>query len=142
LTSRHPLTRAAHRALFAGFLFVGLSHSAQAHDGGLGNEIMWTACEARKINDRCAFENLHQDVYRGTCQSMSNALVCVRNQPIEYAVGAAHALDHEHPVEATGDESPRAPVEKTGRSWPWLLGYGLLLAGLLTTFNLKRQQKT
>lgn len=55
--------------------------AAKAHDSNFSQE-PWSVCEAREINDSCAFTNSNEDLYRGTCQSMSGALICVRNQPI------------------------------------------------------------
>ena len=127
MTARLPDRKAAAGALPAVLLVLGLCHTAQAHEGGLGNEVMWKACEAHELNDRCAFENPHHDVYRGTCQSMSSALVCVRNQPIDYAAGSAHASTTATPVHNSG---PGEPAERTGHRWPWILGYGVVLLGV------------
>ena len=74
--------------------------SSKAHDSNFSQE-PWAVCEAMEVNDSCAFTNSSEDIYRGTCQSMSGALICVRNQPIvrhsDLDLGHSHAeLDHHH----------------------------------------------
>lgn len=83
-----------------------------AHEGAIGNEVMWRACEDRSLNDRCAFRNADHDTYRGSCQSMAGHLVCVRNQPVERA-GAADA-GHAHVA------SQQAGIAAS--EYDWLLG--------------------
>lgn len=63
-----------------------------AHQGTL-NQLPWMACEDKNLNDSCVFYNASEDVYRGTCQSMSEVLMCVRNQQIEYAADHGHNDD-------------------------------------------------
>ncbi len=46
---------------------------------------MWSACDGLTLGAPCSFENATHDTYRGSCRSISEALVCVRNQPIERA---------------------------------------------------------
>lgn len=116
--------------MIVGPLWLMASPTVQAHEGGFGNAVMWQACEAKKIKDPCSFENLDRDVYRGTCQSMSDALVCVRNQPIAYAPGSPHALEHA--------KAPRAD-SKLSRWWPWLVGGLVLLVGGLAVFRGKKR---
>lgn len=69
------------RRILATLLAV-ISVATFAHEGHL-NEAPWAACDNRDIGDACAYENAAEDVYRGTCRSMSEHLICVRNQPIE-----------------------------------------------------------
>ena len=93
---------------------------------------MWRVCQGREIGEPCVFQSLDHDVFRGSCQSMSNALVCVRNQPIEPASNwtHSHALD---PAPAV------TPLAAGG--WPWLAGGLALLAcglGLVLTVGLAR----
>lgn len=57
------------------------SGPAAAH-AGHGPSEPWEACAASALGDACAWENAQRDLYRGTCRSMSGALVCVRKQPI------------------------------------------------------------
>lgn len=92
---------------------------------------MWQACEAKKTNDPCSFENLDHDVYRGTCQSMSNALVCVRNQPIEYAPGSPHALE-----QAQKNQSAPSSVAD---GWLWAVGSVVLLVGGWVVLKTRRR---
>jgi hypothetical protein len=85
MTASRQLRLAARDALLICTAFFGTGGAAWAHEGGLGNEVMWRACDGRQIDDACSFESVDHDVFRGTCQSMSKALVCVRNEPIERA---------------------------------------------------------
>ncbi|WP_372883165.1 hypothetical protein [Psychromonas sp.] len=66
-------------ATFALLLTTGFAH---AHSGPL-NAIAVKACDAKAISEACQFEGGHGDLYIGTCQYMSTALMCVRNQPIQ-----------------------------------------------------------
>lgn len=120
--------RAAFGALLACFLLLGTPGAARAHQGGLGTEAMWNACDARKVDEHCAFESVDHDVYRGTCQAMSNALVCVRNQPIEFAPSSLHTHGPE-PVPGTG--------RNAGRWWAWVAGSFVSLAAALAAFRVK-----
>ena len=93
---------------------------------------MWQACITRQIDDPCAFRNDAQDVYRGTCQQMADNLVCVRNQPIEYAATHAHA----HDATAT------APLAKVSNRSRWIVGgSALLLGGALLVFELAARRR-
>ena len=65
-----------------GALLVVMSVVTLAHDGHV-NDAPWRACDDLRVDDPCAFENATRYVYRGTCRSMSDELMCVRNQPIE-----------------------------------------------------------
>jgi len=77
------------RFLFGALLAV-ISVATYGHDGHL-NDAPWRACDDQQIGDPCAYENAAKDVYRGTCRSMSDALMCVRNQPIEKSEPPADA---------------------------------------------------
>ncbi|MGB5247169.1 MAG: hypothetical protein WBM54_04945 [Woeseia sp.] len=68
--------------IILGAILAVISAAAFAHDGHL-NDAPWSACEDQQIGDACTFENSAKDIYRGTCRAMSDALMCVRNQPIE-----------------------------------------------------------
>ena len=127
-----PQVVATGGALLVGLFLLTATHTAQAHEGGFGNEVMWQACEAKKINDPCAFENLDHDAYRGTCQSMSNALVCVRNQPIEYAPGSPHALEQA--------QKNQSALSNVANGWPWAVGSLVLLMGGLVVFKTRRSR--
>jgi len=116
----------------AATLLVAGSGSAWAHDGSLGNEIMWQACDSRQIDDPCAFRNDVQDIYRGTCQQMADNLVCVRNQPIEYAATQTHSHD----------AAVTAPLAKVNNRSRWILaGSALLLGGALLVFELTARRR-
>lgn len=86
--------------------------SALAH-AGHGSPLAWEACDTRTLGELCSYESAAHDTFRGTCRSMSDALVCVRNRPIERAG-------------ATGTIAAAA----TGRSGLLLLGAALGLAAV------------
>ena len=70
-------------ALMLAVAVLVFSLYADAHDGNFSAE-PWAACAAQELDDSCSFSNSNEDVYRGTCQAMAEeALICVRNQPIE-----------------------------------------------------------
>lgn len=126
MTGRPRFLRLVLGALAATLLVAGAG-SAKAHDGSLGNEVMWEACDTRQIDEPCTFLNDVHDTYRGTCQQMADDLVCVRNQPIEYA----STQIHEHEAAAA------TPVPKAGNpSVLMSVGIALLLAGVLLLFGL------
>ena len=104
-----------------------------AHEGGFGNEVMWAACEAKKIDDQCSFQSLDHDIFRGTCQSMSNSLVCVRNQPIEHTAFVTHIHEPE-PAPAL------VIINNNNIWWAWLAG-GIALI-LLSFLVFKRRIKS
>lgn len=43
----------------------------------------WVVCAEAKRDDTCQYVVASNQLYKGTCQAMSDALMCVRNQPIE-----------------------------------------------------------
>ena len=47
------------------------------------NEIAVKACDNKQRSDQCQYEGGHDDLYIGSCQYMSDSLMCVRNQPIQ-----------------------------------------------------------
>lgn len=57
--------------------------TAWAHAGNL-DQAPWHACEGLSLSTTCSFENAAHDVHRGTCRSVADTLVCVRNRPIEH----------------------------------------------------------
>lgn len=93
--------KAARNTLLICLVFFWVSNTAHAHEGSLGNEVMWQACDNHKINADCWFQSIDHDIFRGTCQSMSNALVCVRNQPIQRATNWSDSHQHEPQSDST-----------------------------------------
>lgn len=65
--------------LLAGIVVV--SPALLAHEGNLSSA-PWDACADKQQNNVCSFTNAHEDLFQGTCQSMSDSLYCVRNQPV------------------------------------------------------------
>ncbi|CAA6820900.1 MAG: Unknown protein [uncultured Sulfurovum sp.] len=61
-------------------LFLGLS-SVSAHEGH-SHKAPWEACEKVKKADECSYTNGIGDLFQGTCQVFTKALMCVRNKPI------------------------------------------------------------
>ena len=58
------------------FCFSSLAHQ------GHGPNQAWSACETLPRGEACQFENHQGDLFVGTCQAVSETLLCVRNQPI------------------------------------------------------------
>ena len=68
-------------AVFApGMIGVLMAPVASAH--GNHNQAPWQACESAERNAACSFEDGHGSLYKGTCQSFNDKLMCVRNQPV------------------------------------------------------------
>ncbi|QDE31892.1 hypothetical protein [Shewanella polaris] len=42
----------------------------------------WNACADAVKTQQCAYTNVNGDLFKGTCRVFSEALMCVRNQPI------------------------------------------------------------
>ncbi len=62
---------------------------SSAHSAIINNKA-WEVCENHAKSDSCEYTDNHENIYRGTCQLMSEKLLCVRNQPIEKGnLGAA-----------------------------------------------------
>lgn len=67
--------------LATGLALLISSNYANAH-AGHGDELQWQACSVAEKNDPCEYQNSHGDIYRGNCKLFSEALMCVRNEPI------------------------------------------------------------
>ena len=72
-----------------------LSMLVKAHDAHLSAE-PWAACDSKEKSEVCSFTNSADDLYRGTCQSASGRLICVRNKPIVKNSTRAHDHESEH----------------------------------------------
>lgn len=70
--------------LVFGLVATAFTPSLSAHSAGTA-KVAWDVCYAKDVSQACEFENAAGDIYRGTCQTMSGSLMCVRNQPIEKA---------------------------------------------------------
>jgi|GEM_PF-2251320 len=80
----------SHRLLCSVLLFCAVtSHAHDAHH----NSVPWDVCKNKKISETCAFKNSDHDEFKGTCQAVSEQLICVRNQPI---IKAKKQLDSTH----------------------------------------------
>lgn len=78
-------------------VFCVCSLTVNAHE--LIHEAPWDACESAEKSQECSYSNEEGDLYRGTCQIFSEALMCVRNQPILYAERRntdLHDTEHHH----------------------------------------------
>ncbi len=120
---------AAHAALFMATACLLACGGARAHQGGLGNEVMWDACVARKVDDPCSFQSADHEVFRGSCQAMAGTRVCVRNQPIEPATNALHTHRTAEVAANAGD---------VGRGWAWVGAAFVLFVGGLTACKISR----
>ena len=83
--------------LALGVISLFVSNAALAHSGPL-NKLALQACTEKARSQACQYEGVHNDLYIGTCQYMSSALMCVRNQPIQKIEDEQPASDqtHEH----------------------------------------------
>ncbi len=52
-----------------------------AHSGST-TKAAWDACDNKSKSESCEYSGAHDDLYRGTCQSISQSMICVRNEPI------------------------------------------------------------
>lgn len=67
----------------AGFTFLLAAGYASAHSAPL-NSVAMEACKGKKKSQVCQYEGLHDDLYVGSCQYVSDEnLICVRNKPIQ-----------------------------------------------------------
>ncbi|MEG3753246.1 hypothetical protein [Psychromonas arctica] len=78
-------------------ILFGVSNVAFAHSGPL-NKLALAACTEKARSQACQYEGVHDDLYIGTCQYMSTALMCVRNQPIQKVVNETNdsEITHKH----------------------------------------------
>lgn len=58
------------------------SFSCLAH-GGHHSNLAWEACDNEAENASCRYIMQQDKLYAGTCKSVANDLMCVRNKPIE-----------------------------------------------------------
>lgn len=58
-----------------------LSPPAFSHKGH-GSNFPWAACENKEASQVCSYITPSDQKHIGTCQSMHNVLMCVRNKPI------------------------------------------------------------
>ena len=70
------------RTLFTVVTLLFTTTLVQAHSGPL-SEIAVKACDVKSRSQSCQYEDGHQNLYIGSCQYMSETLMCVRNQPIQ-----------------------------------------------------------
>ena len=68
---------------------LSMPQIASAHAAIIKNTA-WQVCEKHTKSDSCEYNDYHGNIDRGTCQLMSEKLLCVRNQPI---VKADPAID-------------------------------------------------
>jgi hypothetical protein len=80
LTSKEIITRYG-LIVFCGSVYLSTPQTALAHSSVINNKA-WQVCESSMRSDSCEYTDNHHDIYRGTCQVMSEKLLCVRNQPI------------------------------------------------------------
>lgn len=70
-------------------LFVANAHDSNSH------KAPWKACENKFKTEQCSYTNGDRDLFKGTCQTFSDVLMCVRNQPI---IRAEDLLKRTHKV--------------------------------------------
>ncbi|MEM9454295.1 MAG: hypothetical protein AAGF11_08960 [Myxococcota bacterium] len=90
---------------------------------GHSNPAPWDACVEHTLGESCQWNDAHGAAYRGTCRSMSEHLLCVRNQPIE---PAAPALVSE-PGPSSPEPEPHPHPRPLVGGWLWAAALGLLV---------------
>lgn len=78
--------------------FSLISTASYSHNGQ-PNLLPWHACEEKALDNECSYKTSTK-IYNGSCRSINNALMCVRNQPLIYINktedGQTHANEHNH----------------------------------------------
>jgi len=70
------------------FLSIAAFCSPTLAHGPHVNSKPWAVCAQAKLGDVCSYTVHETRLYKGTCRSMSDTLMCVRNQPIETIIPA------------------------------------------------------
>lgn len=106
MTAKHSLAKKSLWLLPLALLLAGNIH---AHSGSVGSAA-WDICKAKAKSTTCEYQDSHENIYRGTCQSISEHKMCVRNKPIITNKNSHHKeesttqkLDH---VKKVGDVDP------------------------------------
>ncbi len=60
---------------------AGCSEIVTEHDGHHTAQA-WKACETKSVGATCNYIMQTDQLYKGSCRQMTQALMCVRNQPI------------------------------------------------------------
>lgn len=132
----NSLRRVAANGLSASIFLTLVIGSAAAHEGAHGNEEMWRVCEGKQFDNSCSFQNRSGDISRGSCQSMANHLVCVRNQPIERS-----SFADQMPKSYEKSEPERADGKCSSLGWVIASLAGLVGATILAVRFGKRQHR-
>lgn len=73
------------KIIISSFMFMLSSLlTVNAHDSN-SHKAPWSVCEKQEKGAQCSYTNGDGDLFKGTCQSFNEALMCVRNQPIIHA---------------------------------------------------------
>lgn len=67
---------------FSLLILALMAFKSAAHDG-LHHNQAWQACETKSLGDTCDYVMQTNQLYKGTCRAISDALMCVRHHPIE-----------------------------------------------------------
>lgn len=59
-----------------------LSSASYGHQGHI-DQAASIACVDKKLSEACSYQNVHQDLYKGSCRSIMEKMICVRNEPIQ-----------------------------------------------------------
>ena len=93
------------------FVLASLALQSQAHQGSHSDAPI-VACKEKKLTNQCEYSNHDGDIYRGTCRSFSDVLMCVRNKPIIKAKKAAITESAQEAIESGDVSSPHKALEK------------------------------
>jgi hypothetical protein len=115
-------------ALFAAWTAV--LPLASAHQGH-SDRAPWEACDDRALGSPCHWENEAHALHIGTCRSVADALVCVRQRPV---VRVDPARPDGPPVGATSASGSGSPsFTFSGARWmgSTALALGVVALGLM-----------
>lgn len=135
----------------AGLCLAVLLPSVVAHaHRGMHNVGANKACAQQELGDDCSWTDAEHSRYIGTCRQVSEALLCVRNQPIQRLSASAtsdsqaehelgehshdahsHQGEHERGHGHTHDEARFSPSNIAGKWGPM----GFVAGGLLVLFG-------
>lgn len=90
-------------------IIASLALQSNAHQGS-HDDAPITACKEKKLANLCEYSNHAGDMYRGTCRSFSDTLMCVRNKPVIKAKKTEVTGENDQYTHAENSEAPSAKV--------------------------------
>lgn len=90
--------------VFASWGLQGHTHQGSHDDAPI------VACKEKKLTNVCEYNNHAGDIYRGTCRSFSDTLMCARNKPIIKAKKPEIKKTHKKHLKTHTIEKPVAQI--------------------------------